>query len=36
MLAATFGANLLGNTLAGKKVIRTGEGTIWAVEGQNF
>ena len=34
MLLGTLGANLLGNMLAGKGVIRAGEDTI--MEGQDF
>ena len=34
MLLGTLGANLLGNMLAGKGVIRAGEDTI--MEGQHF
>ena len=36
MLAATFGATLLGNMLAGRRVIRSGEGVIRAGEKQDF
>ena len=36
MLAATLGASLSGNVLAGKEVIRADEGTIRAVEGNDF
>ena len=32
MLLSTFGASLLGNMLAGKRVIKAGEGTIRAGE----
>ena len=36
MLAATLDANLLGNMLAGKGVIRAVEGTVRAGEGHDF
>ena len=33
MLAATLGASLLGNMLAVKGLVRSGDGVIWAGEG---
>ena len=36
MLLGTVGARLLGNMLAGKKVIWAGERVIWAGEVQDF
>ena len=36
MLLGTIAARLLGNMLAGKKVIWAGEGVIWAGEVQDF
>ena len=35
MLAATFGASLLGNMLAGRGVVRGGDGVIGAGEETN-